>query len=765
MKLAVGLVFAFASSYVFAEDIPFLKGKATTVRTNSRTPVRIDPVEYDFLSGALDTSKWNDVSVDAGKSFESREFNSGYAYFKVDSKEDKPMFLEAKGHSMVYVNGEPRVGDIYSFGYVSLPIQLKKGKNTFLFAVARGSFSGKLVDAPKPISFNPGDQTTPDIVKGEKEKLWVALIVRNATEKDLDDLSVEAGGTTTKVGRVLGTSVRKVGFEIKPNTDGKYTVNLRRGGKTVDSLPITLRVRDKRESHKRTFISSIDGSIQYYGVQPSTADGPNQALFLSLHGASVEGIGQAESYSPKSWGYIISPTNRRPYGFNWEDIGRLDALEVLELAKKRYQTDPSRTYLTGHSMGGHGTYHLGVLYPDKFAAIAPCSGWISYFSYAGGATYPDTPVGNVLKRAMSTSDTLSMKSNYFTKPIFIMHGEADDNVPVTEARNMRKELEGHPNLYWHEEKGQGHWYDVDPEPGASCQDYAPIFDMFAKARIPKTNEVRDIDFKTPNLAVSNKCYWLTINAQEEAGSLSTVKATIYPGLRKYSITCTNVASLSLDMSPLAGQGEITVEVNGRKISAPSINVNHGKVDVTFGYISETAPDQTICTGFKSVFNNHVTLLLPTKGSKTMQDWARKKARYDAEQLWYIGNGSVDVISEDEYEKNEKAFKNRNLLVYGDENLEFFTKLTKKLWAESFGGLRPPIIGGASEGDICFEAVAQDSRVIAHIYGTNEAVLPFADRVPLFTAGASLPDLFRLRSTYLRNGLSEVTLADFLKESK
>jgi pimeloyl-ACP methyl ester carboxylesterase len=746
VKVAVGLVFAFASSYVLAEDIPFLKGKATSVRSNSRTPVRIDPVEYDFLSGTLDTSKWDDISTSAGKNFEGRQFNSGYAYFEVKSDQEKPMFLEAKGHSMVYVNGEPRVGDIYSFGYVSLPVQLKKGKNTFLFSVARGSFSGKLVDVPKPISFNPGDQTTPDIVKGEKEKLWVALIVRNATEKDLDDLSIEAGGTTTKVGRVLGTSVRKVGFEVKPNATGKYTVNLKQGGKTVDSLPLALRVRDKRESHKRTFLSSIDGSIQYYGVQPSTTEGPNQALFLSLHGASVEGIGQAESYSPKSWGYIISPTNRRPYGFNWEDIGRLDALEVLELAKKRYQTDPSRTYLTGHSMGGHGTYHLGVLYPDKFAAIAPCSGWISYFSYAGGATYPDTPVGNVLKRAMATSDTLSMKSNYFTKPIFIMHGEADDNVPVTEARNMRKELEGHPNLYWHEEKGQGHWYDVDPEPGASCQDYAPIFDMFAKARIPKVNEVRDIDFKTPNLAVSNKCYWLTINAQEDAGSLSSVKATVFPGLRKYSVTCTNVTSFSLDLSPLAGQGKVTVEVNGRTISTKDPANGILNVDLT----TNPETNQTKLTGFKSIFNNHVTLVLPTKGSKALLDWSRAKARYDAEQLWYIGNGSVDVITDQEYEKNERGYASRNILLYGDMKSN---SVTNKMFLDDM------LKSGLSDS-IVFEARVEKGRVVGCIFGSEDASSKFADRVPLFTAGASIPDYLILKKDYLTQGLPSVKQTGF-----
>ncbi|MEI7985657.1 MAG: prolyl oligopeptidase family serine peptidase [Armatimonadota bacterium] len=748
MKAALGLVFALITPLALAEEIPFLNGKATTVRGNARTPIRIDPIEASVLDGTLDTSKWEEVSTTADKPFTGRLFNSGYAYFEVNSDRERPMFLEARGHSMVYVNNEPRTGDVYSCGYVSLPVQLKKGKNTFLFSTARGSLAGKLVDAPKPISFNPGDQTTPDIIKGEKEKLWVAFIVRNATEADADDLTIDAGGTTTKVGRVMGMSVRKVGFEVKPNVNGKYTVNLKRAGKTVDTLPLTLRVRDKQTSHKRTFVSQIDGSIQYYAVQPSLKDAPGQALFLSLHGASVEGMGQAESYSQKSWGYVVSPTNRRPYGFDWEDIGRLDALEVLELAKKRYQTDPAQTYLTGHSMGGHGTYHLGVLYPDKFAAIAPCSGWASFFSYAGGATYPDTSVGNAFKRAMGASDTVAMKTNFLNRPIFIMHGEADDNVPVTEARNMRKELADHKMLFWHEEKGAGHWYDTDDEPGAGCQDYAPIYDVFAKTRIPKVNEVRDIDFKTPNLAISNQDFWFKILAQEEAGSLSSVKATIFPGLRKYVVTCSNVASFSLDLSPLNGTGKVNVEVNGKAVSVIDLGNGWAKVELVKG----ANENQSLLTGFKSVFNKHVTLVLPTGGSAAMQKWARNKARFDSEQLWYIGNGSVDIITHSEYLANIKLYSTRNLILYWDDR-----HIDTHLNGHFYRGGTNPI--PTPSGELAFTTRVDNGRVVASIYG-NEDSCAYADRIPLFRSGAGLPDFLYLKKTFLKDGLASVTQASF-----
>src|SRR5262249_26010394 len=191
--------------------------------------------------------------------------------------------------------------------------------------------------------------------------------------------------------------------------------------------------------------SGIDGSVQYYALNPARRPPGGTSLpavFLTLHGASVEAIGQADAYSPKAWGHLVAPTNRRPYGFDWEDWGRLDALEVLDLARKQLGTDPQRTYLTGHSMGGHGVWQLGALFPDRFAAIGPSAGWISFASYAGGApaAASPSPMEELLGRAASPSDTLACVRNYAHHGVYILHGAADDNVPVAQAREMNRRL-------------------------------------------------------------------------------------------------------------------------------------------------------------------------------------------------------------------------------------------------------------------------------------------------------------------------------------
>jgi predicted peptidase len=57
-----------------------------------------------------------------------------------------------------------------------------------------------------------------------------------------------------------------------------------------------------------------------------------------------------------------------------ENLGELserDVLNVLGLVREELTVDPARIYLMGHSMGGGGTWHLGMKYPDIWAALAP----------------------------------------------------------------------------------------------------------------------------------------------------------------------------------------------------------------------------------------------------------------------------------------------------------------------------------------------------------------------------------------------------------
>ena len=762
--------------FALSQDIVIREGLGIRVPGARRSAVHTDPVEHLLVTGkwkapADGKEGWTKATANAQGEFRGGPTGGGYLYATVDLPTAKVMLLEASGHTMVYVNGVPRTGDPYSYGYVSLPVELKKGKNELLFLAGRGRLAAKLIDPPKPIQLDLRDATLPDVLTGSADYMPAGIVVRNATNRKVQVvIRAQSGDKSIDTdAEILPLSVRKVAAVVPPATDGKVSLQLRQGGNEVDRSEVTLRVRNPRETHKRTFISAIDGSAQYFGVNPSFSAAENQALFLSLHGASVEAIGQAEAYGQKGWGNLVAATNRRPYGFDWEEIGRLDALEVLEEAKRIFVPDPSRIYLTGHSMGGHGTWHLGVHYPHLFAAIAPSAGWISFQSYAGGQAFQNpTPVEQMLMRAGSPSDTLGLKNNLLARGVYVLHGDADDNVPVAQARQMREALKDHQDLAWHEQKGAGHWWDVDPEPGSDAVDFAPIFDFFSKRRLPRWQEVREVDFTTASPGISSTLHWLHIHQQEKPFVLSRARIRVNPLLAQFTGTTENISILSLGVGSLADGKKIQLDIDGQKLEPDWPTVNRVFLFKKAGKWS-VGPDPNPSAksdlrngGFKDVYRNRVAFVFGTQGNAAENAWSLAKARYDAEQFWYRGNGSADVLADTDVRLRQEK---RNYVLYGNSE-------TNAAWQVLLGDspvqvTRTAVKVGAKEirgNDLSAFFICPlkgtDNCSVAAIAGTGIIGMKLGDRVPVFTSGSAFPDLIVYGSSTLVDGSKGIRIAGY-----
>lgn len=106
-------------------------------------------------------------------------------------------------------------------------------------------------------------------------------------------------------------------------------------------------------------------------------------------------------------------------------------LEVLEYVQKNYNTDSSRIYVCGMSLGGYGTLNFAGKYAGKItAAVALCGG------------------GNV-KDAQNLS----------TIPLWIQHGDADKPVPISQSIKVVDAINcvnSGKNMIWTIHKGAGH---------------------------------------------------------------------------------------------------------------------------------------------------------------------------------------------------------------------------------------------------------------------------------------------------------------------
>jgi predicted esterase len=661
-------------------------------------PSKNDVFDIDLLGNAI---QWKSISVDTTNTFKGNELRSSYVYLKYNSKSEKTVLFEASGHSLLLINGLPHEGDHYDFGYNVIPVTLKKGQNIFILKVGRfPRIRARLIEPERNIQFTTRDVTLPEVLVEETKPYVGAIRVINATEDWIKNYTITSGllgeDVLSKVPNIPPMSVRKVPFTIASISDkskiGSIDLSLKLESsdkQIVNTKTIELKVKTKHSHHKRTFISRIDGSVQYYSVAPSShKELIKGALFLSVHGASVEAVNQANAYEKKDWGNLIAPTNRRPFGFAWEDWGRLDALEVLADAKTIYKPDPKKIYLTGHSMGGHGTWYLGATYPDYFAAIAPCAGYPDLLQYRDGfmnrrLQMPQeqltrmglapkivqrlkeppnpSPVEELIYRAGTPSRTLQLIRNYLHYGVYILHGEKDNVVPTYIARDMRERLgKFHSDFTYYEYPDGKHWY------GNHSVDWEPIFNFFKQRTIKDDKDVKNLEFYTGSPGVSAKSHFITIHQQEVPFKLSSFNFSKEEG--KYRLQTSNVELLEVDLSSLNSL-ENTFEIDGKTINMGNNQnlflkkeENIWKVSNTPD-LSEKGPHRN--GGFKDAFRNNVVFVYATKGTKTENEWYYNRARFDAETFWYRANGSIEIIKDVDF--SLKKYADRNVVIYGNKS--------------------------------------------------------------------------------------------------
>jgi pimeloyl-ACP methyl ester carboxylesterase len=737
-----------------------------------------DIVAWNYANTATLQSKvnkeWTPVSADSAGVFKSTDASKGFLFTQFNAANEQIVLLETTGGTRTYVNGFPHEGDTYDYGYALAPIVLKKGHNEFIFTAGRyGRVATKLVIPSKNILFTSRDMTLPDVIIGETNAKWGAIRIINATTKAVKGLTITtelATGEKTvyQTDAIMPLHVRKAKFLIPATTSNvvgpiKAVVTLSDSkGKVLDTMSFELQVRKATVHHERTFLSKVDKSVQYYSLAPALNPGP-QALVLSVHGASVEARNQTRAYKQKDWTHIVAPTNRRPFGYNWEEWGRIDALEVLAEAKKILQPIPALTYLTGHSMGGHGSWFLGTNYPDKFAAVAPCASYPDIMTYRSEKTdlnNADADAFSFIKRAANAGRVKSMIHNIKQSGVYVLHGDADSTVPVHHARTMRNVLSDfHPNFCYYEYPKGEHWY------GDESVDWHPIFEFFKRQAIPENNQVTEIDFTTASPVVSAKDYWIKIEQQEQPFEFSNVKAN----WEKHFITITtqNVAMLELDLPSLKIKGTVVLKINDQQVTTSTdkkvlIAVQKGKVQL----VNQLNTKQKYAErqgGFKYAFDNNVVLVYATGGTKAEKEWYENRARVDAETFYYRGNASIDVVADTDF--NLKAYKDRNVVLYGNAT-------TNKAWNVLLKNAPIQVknnqisVGNKTlkGNDLAtyFVYPRKDSptALVGVVAGTGEKGMKATALNSYISGITGFPDVMIFTADMLKNGLSDMKVTGF-----
>jgi len=609
-----------------------------------------------------------------------------YAYTRVEVQRPCIALARLDRGATLFVDGTPVVGDIYGSGYGGLPVALRKGAHDIFVRGVRGSFKLTFETPPAPVFAASWSRTLPDLTTGRGIDAPAGIFVVNATRKALSGVQVRLGGNEWLAPAKLETpvsiaplSLLQVRLPLRmrpgataPDEAGPFEIPLSiRGeqGEVLQTTTLALHVRTPADALIRTFVSDIDGSVQKFGLRaplPGAGKKASMGLVLSLHGASVPPHSQTRAYSSKPDFWIAAATNRRPFGFDWQDWGRLDAYEVLAEALRISGVDRRRVYLTGHSMGGHGTWHLGANDPDGFAAIAPSAGWISFDTYPGPRR-AGTHTG-IWHRADGPSLTRSLLDNLAQLPTFILHGTKDDNVPIEQARQMEAHLihaGRKPKVHY--EEGAGHWWNGKAAKGTDCVDWPGIFGLFRAHTIAERPE--RIEFTTWNPAVDSTHHWVTVWQQERYGKPSRVQAQWDPEARRVSVQTENVACLAIE-----APGDVhTFVLDGDLVNAtgqdPSWFARQGGSAwfLMSGRIpaSEKSPDAG--GPLRQAWRRNFVLVYGTIGTLQENHALLAQARHDAQTWYYRGNGRAEMISDLHFRRNPGRYGRRNVILYGNRN--------------------------------------------------------------------------------------------------
>ena len=186
----------------------------------------------------------------------------------------------------------------------------------------------------------------------------------------------------------------------------------------------------------------LNGATHRYQVfVPSrTAARAQPAVILFLHGSGERGDDNRRQLAAGLGPYVerhrddfpaIVVFPQVPEDREWNQYADV-AMAQLDAATREFGGDLDRTYLTGLSMGGYGTWDFALREPRRFAALVPV---------CGGLWHPARPSMAVASVAGATDPYAEAAQTLRAIPTWIFHGAKDDLVPAEYSRRMKAALD------------------------------------------------------------------------------------------------------------------------------------------------------------------------------------------------------------------------------------------------------------------------------------------------------------------------------------
>ncbi len=323
-------------------------------------------------------------------------------------------------------------------------------------------------------------------------------------------------------------------------------------------------------SSPRGYRSAVDGSVQPYAVTLPADYGKDQArvwpVEVVLHGRDSsltevkflhEHAGDRPAPKEQDW-VQIDVFGRGNNAYRW--AGESDVWEALthfvaverSLGRDKL-LDLSRVVLRGFSMGGAGTWQIGLRHPDRWCAISPGAGFTTTHGYVAGLPEKLPPYQEACLRIY---DAVDYAENAFDVPVVAYSGEKDKQKAAADAIEARlKEL----GLSMTHIIAPGLGHQQPPEWRKKVD--AELAKYVQKGRPEYPKQVRFVTYTLKSAG----CDWVSLMALERHYDKASVDAE--QTADGFQVKTANVRLMNLRL-PMGGAGNVVITIDGQKVETP-----------------------------------------------------------------------------------------------------------------------------------------------------------------------------------------------------
>ncbi|MHB0936827.1 MAG: Ig-like domain-containing protein [Armatimonadota bacterium] len=320
-------------------------------------------------------------------------------------------------------------------------------------------------------------------------------------------------------------------------------------------------------SYLRTYVSTIDNSVQPYGVYVPTPfnEAVPHPVVMNLHGWNGHATGvfttTQKSYADANGCLIVQIEGRG--NNNYDGIAEVDLFDVLAELRASFQLDERRLYIEGASMGASGAYRQGVRHPDRLAAAGGADGMADYrvWNRQWYAPTRDPYCIEPFRLPNMVMDScVDVADGALWHNLYMIVDSGDTSVWPENTYNFNARLDelaaGSPEAdYPHE---------MHEFAGGHCANYSQP-NIYAYFFTPTLKQVPSrparVICKTTRLKYGTM-YWVTIDRLWQINQFAIIDARAIGNQVTISAQNTRKLTLRLGDSPVNAAEPVTVRING-----------------------------------------------------------------------------------------------------------------------------------------------------------------------------------------------------------